>query len=327
MDAETLDRQRMISGFSRGMRPFGILVMLVILSFMLRPAAFAGVPRTPGLTAALDRDAAEVGAIVTLTLTCRLPKGARLPPRPEVGGLDGLTVVDRKVVSGKVKIRLLVDRLGSWKTGPLSISYMDKAGKTHELGTGPVSLRVGSNLGDDPRKARLRPIRGILPTRPLWKRYLPWMAGIAGALLVAGCIFFCFRKRRPRDVDAFPADPPHVRARREIEALAAAGIFERGDAREFYFRLSEIVRRYLGALRGFPAVEMTTEEIAARLKTQRDRGLLPLLRYADLVKFSDAAPSRAKKDETVKQALSYIEETCGDLEGGPETGDARRIVP
>ena len=86
-------------------------------------------------------------------------------------------------------------------------------------------------------------------------------------------------------------------------------MFERGDIKAFYFRLSEIMRHYLGALRRFPAAEFTIEEIASHIANEQDRKLLDLLRQADLVKFADYIPSRARKEDEVRAALSYIHET------------------
>ena len=113
-------------------------------------------------------------------------------------------------------------------------------------------------------------------------------------------------------------DPPQVWAKKEIELLEAQGLFEKGQAKAFYFRFSEIMRQYLEGLRGFPAAEFTTEEITSYINYEQDRKLLPLLRQADLVKFADAIPTPARKEEEVKTALTYIHETSPD----PVTGDS-----
>jgi hypothetical protein len=114
--------------------------------------------------------------------------------------------------------------------------------------------------------------------------------------------------------------PPHILAKKEIELLEAQGLFEKGEVKGFYFRFSEILRRYLESLRRFPAAEFTTEEIALRIHSEEDRMLLTLLRQADVVKFADFIPTPARKEEEVKTALSYIEETGSVLDIGHATG-------
>jgi len=272
----------------------------------------------PGLTASMDRDSAGVGSKVILTLSYRLPEGAGFSDIPEIKGLEALTHMDREIGPDEIRITLLVDQLGSWKTGPISLSYLDKDGKTQVLTTDPVSLTVLSNLGEKPEEAQLRPIQGIIPTTPLWWKYGPWVAGIAGLLLIAFGLLWWYHRRHRKELSAMAQDPAHVWAKKEIEHLEAQGLFEKGQAKAFYFRFSEIVRRYLEAIRGFPAAEFTTEEITSCIENEQDRKLLPLLRQADLVKFADTVPTPARKEEEVNTALAYIHETGP----GPEAGDS-----
>jgi hypothetical protein len=272
----------------------------------------------PSLTASLDRESATVGSQVILTLSYRLPEGAGFSDIPEIKGLEKLTPMDREIGPDKIRITLLVDQLGSWKTGPISLNYLDKGGKNQVLETDPVSLTVLSNLGEKPEEAQLKPIQGIIPITPLWRKYVAWVAGMAGILVIVLGLLWWHNRRRQKTSSAMPQDPAHVWAKREIENLEAQGFFEKGQAKAFYFRLSEIVRRYLEAIRGFPAAEFTTEEITSCLKNEQDRKLLPLLRQADLVKFADTIPTPARKEEAVNTALSYIHETSP----GPEEGDS-----
>ena len=280
----------------------------------------------PALSASIDRDLARVGGIVEFRLKYRLPEGARLPAEPKIKGIEGLTPVDRQIGPGLIRIRLLVDQLGPWKTGELSLSYIDKEGKNQVLTTDPVSLTVTSNLGDRPAEVELKPIQGIIPTRPLWLKYLPWAAGLLGILLIMSVLLWWNKRGRGEKPPVIPQIPPHIRAKKEIEELDAQRFFEKGHAKRFYFRFSEILRRYLGSLRGFPAVELTTEEIARCIDREQDRGLLALLRQADLVKFADRVPAPARKEEEVKTALSYIQETSTVQEADHETVSSRGMV-
>ena len=77
---------------------------------------------------------------------------------------------------------------------------------------------------------------------------------------------------------------------------------------------------YLERLRGFPAAESTTEEIARYVREEPDRALLPLLRAADLVKFADTRPSPARKEEDVRAVRDYIRVTGELAEAAQEPG-------
>jgi len=263
---------------------------------------------TPSLSATLDRDTAPIGSIVTLTLNFHLPAEASLPDKPKIGGLEDLTVIDQKVEKNRIIIRLLIGSLGSWKTGPLSLIYTNKSGSPRTLTANPVTLTVASNLGEKPEEAQLKPIQDIMPLKPLWLKYLPWGVGAIFLLLFLYPLFRWFQSRRQRSM-VITIDPPHIQARKELEILQAEGLFEKGEIKAFYFRFSEILRHYLEAIRGFPAAEYTTEEIAIHIEEELDRNLIHLLKHADLVKFADHVPTPARKEREFGEALAYIEET------------------
>ena len=110
---------------------------------------------------------AQVGSVATLVLQYVLPEGAHLPDKARIKGLEGLTILglenipradgktgsEEKSLSGEIRVRLLVDRLRTLTTGPLSVTFMDKQGGEAVLDAPPVSLSVLSNLGEKPEEA------------------------------------------------------------------------------------------------------------------------------------------------------------------------------
>ncbi len=269
------------------------------------------------LSASLDRKSAPVGDVATLTLSFQLPEGGTLPSQPPLGGLEGLTILGRDVAPDKITIRMLVDQLETLKTGAITLAWLDKDKKPQKLYADSVSLQVISVLGDKPAEAQLRPLQDIVPVRPPWLRFLPWALGVLGLVLAAAGVYWWLKKRRRQLETAKAREAPHLWATREIERLEAQKVFEKGKVKEFYFRLSEVLRRYLEAIRGFPAAESTVEEIARFVQEEQDRQLLVLLRQTDLVKFADDVPTAARKDDELKAALAYIRATTPRLETQP----------
>ncbi len=292
-----------------------VVFACILLCFGAAGTAISADNSPVGLMAALDPPSAKVGSAVLLTLTYHLPEGAHLSPGPQIKGLEGFTIKDRQTGSGQIRISLLVDRIGRFKCGPLSLTYFDREGKEGFLKADPVELTVLSNLGKKPEEAQLKPIYGIIPTESGLIKYLPWVI-IALIACAAGIgLFLWIKRRRNRMAFGISQDPPHTLAKKEIDELESQELFEKGHIKEFYFRFSEIMRRYLESLRGFPAAEYTTQEIAVSIQKQEDRQLLPLLQQADLVKFADLAPTPAKKDDEIRKALSYIRETGSEFDG------------
>lgn len=299
-----------------------IIPLLILLCMLLLPwVSMAENPVQGELQASLDRESAALGDIVVLTLNYRLPQGASLPANPDIGGIEGLSLMDRSEgPAGRITMNFLVDQLDSWKTGPISITYKDNEGKAKTLTAEAVRMKVGSNLGDKPEEAALRPIQGIMPIKSLWLKYLPWAAGVLGVIIILFALFLFYKKHKDKQVSVRPRDLPHIWARTQIEVLIAGRVFEEGRVKEFYFRFSGILRQYLEAIRGFPAAEYTTQEIAVRIRNDQDRELLPLLRQADLIKFADTVPTVARKEGDIEKALSYIKKTGPVPEPGPSPG-------
>ena len=311
-------------------RAFALALLLSCLSLSIgATVAKANDDRSQnGLTVSMIPPSAQVGGIATLTLQYVLPEGALLPDKAGIKGLEGLTILNvenipsegvgtpagEQILSGEIRVRLLVDRLGVFTTGPLSVTFKDKEGGEAVLAGAPASLNVLSNLGDKPEEAQLKPIYDILSTSFGWKKKALWGGGILLLLLLAGGFLWWRKRRSVREQQRSSRILPHVAARNSIKALQGERLFEQGRLKVFYFRFSGIMRRYLEELRGFPAAEFTTQEIVLAMKDRKDRDLIPLLKQADLVKFADFRPTQAKKEEEVKKVLGYIDDTCASFE-------------
>jgi len=305
--------------------PLKGLFICGLLLFSALAAAGATVPanREASLTVAVEKDTAAVGELLWLTLTYSLPEGGRLTDPLSISGLEALGIVDRVVEPQRIRFRFVVDRLQSLDIGTVRLRYRSADGEEQQVASEPVTITVVSNLGEKPEEAVLRPIQDILPTGSKGASLLPWIV-VAVLFLIAIAVWWRRRRRLSRQQDRTEAEPPYRRAEKEIDRLVKEGLFERGEVKAFYFRFSEIVRRYVGAVRGLAAVEMTTEEIAGCLGNHPpDRLLLPLLRRADMVKFSDLMPSPNRKDRDLSAVRDYIRDTRPAPEDGErQEGDA-----
>lgn len=269
-----------------------------------KDVAFAG-----ELTLSLDRNSAMIGSIVILDLKYRLPEGGTLPPKMEIKGIGGYTIIDQSASPNLIRFKLLVDRIDTWKIGPISFNYLDKTKRPQALIADPVSLNIISNLGGKPAEAQLRPAQDIISSKTIWQKYIPWVAGSIALLSFIGALIWWYKKRKVRNMNLAIQEPPHVRAKKEIDQLGSGALFEKGSVKEFYFSLTEIMKRYLEAIRSFPAAEFTTEEISHHIQKEEDRKILQLLRRADLIKFADSVPTTTGKETDIQAALSYIRAT------------------
>jgi hypothetical protein len=261
------------------------------------------------LTASLIPPSARIGDTVTLNLAFTLPNGCNLPEKPEIEGIDNLSLTDIKRYPGGLKLNFIADSIESIAIGPVKLAYLNEKGEKYLASSDALILKVTSNMESSPDKAQLKPIQDIIPAYPLWLPWALWGALGVFLLLTAAGLFIWLSRRAARKAQSIAALPPHVRANNDLELLDSSGLFEKGKIKEYYFRFSEILKRYLEEIRNFPAAEFTTEEISLHVTLDIDRELVQLLKHSDIVKFADDVPSPARKSDDMKTSLEYISRT------------------
>jgi len=306
---------------SRSISRFRIVVWMMILILLLVCPVASEIdtkPSAPAVTASIEKSTVKVGDLLWITLEYALPEGAHLRKEDDIEGFEKLTIMERMARPGEIKIRFLVDRLETFDIGPICLIYLDKNGNEHRIETSPVTITVESNFGEKSETADLRPIQDIIPTNSRWSSYLLWVtvAAVLAAILLGG---WWYKRHRISKIVEKTIEPPHVRAERELERLVTDGYFEEGAVKTFYFKFSEILRQYMGAIRQFPAVEMTTEEIVRHSgNNSQDQEIIQLLKQTDLVKFADSIPTSIRKEKDVLAARNYFRQTSAvmDMEVG-----------
>jgi len=130
---------------------------------------------------------------------------------------------------------------------------------------------------------------------------------------IALAVWWWRRRRRPAEAPAAAA--PHVAPRTAalaaLDALRREGLIERGEMRELYIRLTEILRRYAASVHPDLGTDLTTSELTGMLRRQaRSIEMLELVRIlgaADLVKFAAARPTAAIATADLDAARAWVE--------------------
>jgi len=141
----------------------------------------------------------------------------------------------------------------------------------------------------------------------------PWLVSV-GAVLTLGLVAYSVRRRRTSG-GATVAIPAHDWAQRQLAALLAENLIEKGLAQEFYYRISGVVRGYIERRFGVSAPDMTTEEFLAtaggdaRFEAAHTTSLNAFLTACDLVKYARHEPTSLEADQAVKTAIAFVEQT------------------
>ena len=88
------------------------------------------------------------------------------------------------------------------------------------------------------------------------------IAAVAAGLLAIVAVVVVMRRRRRRPVEVRRETPEEI-ARKALAVLLAENLPARGLIKEFYLRLTGIVRQYVEDTTGIRAPEQTTEEFLA----------------------------------------------------------------
>jgi hypothetical protein len=151
---------------------------------------------------------------------------------------------------------------------------------------------------------------------------LTWLAcGLAGGGLVVWLASLWMR--RPKPVP--PPPPPRVPWEVAFERLHEtrhAGLLEMQRFADFFDRVNDAVREYLGARFGFDGLESTTDETLAALRKVHHFGLpLPevagFLQQCDLVKFATLTPTLEECERALVAAERMVRATIPTAGEGP----------
>ncbi|MBP8958977.1 MAG: hypothetical protein KBG40_00935 [Bacteroidales bacterium] len=147
---------------------------------------------------------------------------------------------------------------------------------------------------------------------------IPW---ILLALFIGVLIWLAIKiiKRRKKEGPSMqvirPSEPAHVIAFRELEKLKSEKLWEKGEIKKYYARLTEIIRQYIMNRYSVPALEMTTSEtlqallLAGVSKDENYMKLRKILTEGDLVKFAKYKPEPSENELIFKYAWDYIKST------------------
>ena len=144
-----------------------------------------------------------------------------------------------------------------------------------------------------------------------------WWAWLLALLLLIGGIW-AYRKYYKKGINPLKAVkkrlPPYEEAMINLQNLKAAQLWQRGQEKEYFTGLTDILRVYIDRRFHINAVEMTSTQIIDTLKENREtkavnEQLEMILEVADIVKFANARPLADDNEVAYQRAVNFIEAT------------------
>jgi hypothetical protein len=203
------------------------------------------------------------------------------------------------------------------KSGKLTLSSLALEAEAGPVArTHPVTVDVASVIDpQDPSATKAAELQG--PASLPYPGWVQVLLGALGALAFAALAFLIWRlmknrKLRPAALPELPPKSEDELAILALDELAQKGWLAQGQYKKHYFRVSEILKIYLGARYDFDAPERTSTELVGFMEEHRlasDRildQLESLFDRMDRVKFTDHVPAEADGTQILKEVRELV---------------------
>lgn len=306
------------------------ITCLLILSVLLTGFAYQSSAQSVEVDARIDRKVIKIGEQIQLHLTARMP--VKDGDKVEFPSLTDSIANKVLIVSGKAdtvvdKNNAGIETIGhhyiitSFDSGEYVIPSYAFRTVGGELKTQPLKLIV-STVAVDTTKA----VYDIKQPLVVQYTFLDWLADhivlvicIEAAIIIGGVIFLIIylRRKNKKEVvveESKPIVPIHVIALQKLTELRNRKLWQQEQTKQYHTELTDIMRDYLENRYVIKAHEQTSDEIFASLRymdiTDENRNALrQVLILADLVKFAKEKPSPQDNEQSMDNAVAFVNRT------------------
>lgn len=213
------------------------------------------------------------------------------------------------------------------------IAIRRASGQMMTICTAPHPIRVEDPIANE-ADPKVRPNPDARPQREEWTlaKQVTIGAGIGIVLAVLVGALLLTYLRRPKAVKLPPARPPWEVALEELASVRESNLLLEGKRDEYFDRVSDAVRKYLGARYGFDGLESTTDEMRDVLRRVRPiitrmTEITAFLEDCDLVKFARVEPAEKDCLLALTRGESIVHMTIPPTAAAPAAGAAPPADP
>lgn len=245
----------------------------------------------------------------------------------------GKTPVDTVNQNGAVTYKQRLDITGfdsgAYYVPSFGFSVIPKNGAAYTLSSDSLPLLV-QTVAVDTTKA-IMPIKGIMAVQSSWRDYILFIiGGVIGIVLIAAVVVYFIRSKRAKKpvLDETPKETLQEKAMKLLAELEEKQVWQKGQVKEYYVQLTDIVRGYIEARFNTAALELTTDELLDKARTVPGiQEITPqlgiILRTADLAKFAKAQPTPTEHTASMQLAKELVIATRPVIIENPSTTAAK----
>jgi hypothetical protein len=160
-------------------------------------------------------------------------------------------------------------------------------------------------------------IKDIIDVPAFDSLYINYFIVVLTLVAIAALIYLLRKKRQAAPavvVQKGPVLTPYEKARTSLEALKLSGIEGKGQIKQYYIQLNDILRNYFRDLQLVTSPDCTNDQLIMRVKPLLEKEplveLAQALRLADAVKFAKYLPSKEENEQVftgISNSIDLIE--------------------
>lgn len=295
-------------------------VLIAVMAAGILTGTSLAEDRPVEVKASVDEDLIVVGGRIKLDLTVINASGMQIsfPEKPSnLGEFSLIKSIPVRSRLGRTADNKRIYVMSIYTTGthvipPVHIKYRAEGSDEWNTVLSPqIPVEVRSLLVGD--ETDIMDLKGIISFASALVKVVVISAGV---LILAAFVFFLWRKRlREGEDEKNMALSAHEIAYDELQLLKSMNLPEQGRIKEYYTRLSDIIRHYLENRFAYRVPEMTTEEFmetlnkSDKVSDEHKKLLKDFLSHCDMVKFAKYGPTPVEIIDSFRSAENLVDQT------------------
>jgi len=303
-----------------------ILVSIFITIFLFTALGFSGFAQEIKAKAVLEKNKILIGDQVKLNISVIKPKNTMVALPDFVQKInDTIEIIEQLKTDTSVLEdgTMLIEKnviitafdSGNYIISPIAVLIKEN-NSIDTVYTNALALTVNTVPLDTTNV--IKDIKLPYAAPVTFREALPYILGIIATILIILVIIYIFlkiKRKEPIFKRFRPLEPAHIIAFRDLDKLKKEKLWQNERIKEYYTRLSDILRHYLWNRYAIRTMERTSEEILKSLKDSdfNDDKLINILKdifvTSDLVKFAKFKPSIDEHDKCYNGAFTFVDNT------------------
>lgn len=240
--------------------------------------------------------------------------------------IPGIEIIDRTIIDtitladGRIQYDQYLT-ITSFQDSLFYIEPLPFTSGSDTIYSDALTLNVVQPFEIDSTDIAITDIKGIYRAPIWWWGIIRWVL-LVFALALAGVgmhylIEYIKRRNALQTKDATPEEPllpAEVVALEKLNAIREEKIWQKGQIKEYYTQLTDVIREYIARRFQVSSVEQTSDETLRDIRPLlTDKALYQqlseMLRLADLVKFAKWTTTPDENENALRSAYSFVQQT------------------